>query len=144
VLGLRFLSLIINDSMNWDVAPCSLVEVCRRFEGTFFLHLQDQMLWQGINQVDLIFDAEQHRLSVRTCTASFPGNSRLNSYYFKIRVLLDVVHISYRVSSCTPIQNVTLKYHIYCNVMSGLVSLTVLYIRTLPQRHVNKYFISKF
>jgi hypothetical protein len=28
------------NTVFWDVTPCSLVEICRRFGGTYFLHLQ--------------------------------------------------------------------------------------------------------
>jgi hypothetical protein len=49
VLGFEVLTaVVIKSSIFWDITPCSLLKVNRRFGGIYRLHLQDRRLrWQA-------------------------------------------------------------------------------------------------
>lgn len=48
IVGFGVITVVtINSNIIWDVMPCSVVKVCRRFGGTYCLHLQDRPRMQA-------------------------------------------------------------------------------------------------
>jgi hypothetical protein len=37
----------MDSTLSWDATPCSLIEICRRFGGTYCFHLQGRRVRQG-------------------------------------------------------------------------------------------------
>jgi hypothetical protein len=42
--------IYLNMTAFWDIAPCNVVEVDRRFRGAFYLHhqVQDRLRWRAL------------------------------------------------------------------------------------------------
>jgi hypothetical protein len=48
----------MKDTVFWDITPCSLLKVSRRFGGTCRLHLQGRRISREINQRERRWQAE--------------------------------------------------------------------------------------
>jgi hypothetical protein len=52
-----FVAVAMKSGVFWDIMPCTLPKVIRRFEGTYRLYIQDRRVRQAGNQYEAGFNA---------------------------------------------------------------------------------------
>jgi hypothetical protein len=81
-----FTTVTLENTVLWDMTPCSLVEVYRRFGGTYFLYLQSLRVIQatGKNQTESYSEAvgfsERSFDICKTTRRHIPENSTIQYF----------------------------------------------------------------
>jgi hypothetical protein len=50
-------------AVSWDVAPCSLVDIDRRFREAYYLHHQDALMMEAVSNISE--DRHLHTVAAR-------------------------------------------------------------------------------
>jgi hypothetical protein len=48
-----FMAVSMKMTVFWNVAPCSLVEIDRRFRGAYYLHHQGALIMEAVNTSEM-------------------------------------------------------------------------------------------